>query len=466
MNENKNKILLVIVVIVLLIVVLCLGVFTYKDKNEEKDKVKVNLSQLYVSDYEILRFDKYFIEILDHKIYGIVNDKGEEIYLNETGISYNDIYKTKDDKILFYNIINNNLNVYLFNGNKIEKKYTVEKIDYIKPLILQGNEDIIVGFVQVKDDGFDIFNLENNIPVNVDNLKLIGDYYKNDIYYTNTNSLVVADASNKFGVINFQGEEIIDCKYNNIISTINGNYVVQDEKDNYGIISVDSELVKPKYEMIIPFKNNYLMVRQGKMALFDNNYDNVTGFVFDYHEKEYDLHNSSTMKINTLGNYKMLIDEASKKISVLKNNKILLNLDQEYVYVKNKIYIYNEKMISIYDSEFNKETEIKLNEDIKDVVSMDSVYDNIIKINYVNSHSKNKEVYYDVDGNKVDMKRRKFILQKNEYLLFLTKEDSEKVLEVISNEKEVLHTIKANKIKVYDEYVIADKTIYKITVNK
>ena len=172
------------------------------------------------------------------------------------------------------------------------------------------------------------------------------------------------------------------------------------------------------------------------------------------------------MKINTLGNYKMIIDETSKKISVLKNNKILLNLDQEYVYVKSKIYIYNEKMISIYDSEFNKETEIKLNEDIKDVVSMDSVYDNIIKINYVNSHSKNKEVYYDVDGNKVDMKRRKFILQKNEYLLFLTKEDSEKVLEVISNEKEVLHTIKANKIKVYDEYVIADKTIYKITVNK
>ena len=148
-----------------------------------------------------------------------------------------------------------------------------------------------------RTDGFDIFNLENNIPVNVDNLKLIGDYYKNDIYYTNTNSLVVADASNKFGVINFQGEEIIDCKYNNIISTINGNYIVQDEKDNYGIISVDGELVKPKYEMIIPFKNNYLMVRQGKMALFDNNYDNVTGFVLDYHEKEYDLHNSNTTEI-------------------------------------------------------------------------------------------------------------------------------------------------------------------------
>mgnify|MGYP004673797077 CR=1 FL=1 len=70
-NENKNRILLVIVIITLLIVVLYFGVAAYKDKKVEPNQIKVNLSQIYVSDYEIMKFDKYFIETMDHKIYGI-----------------------------------------------------------------------------------------------------------------------------------------------------------------------------------------------------------------------------------------------------------------------------------------------------------------------------------------------------------------------------------------------------------
>lgn len=465
-NENKNKILLVIVIITLLIVVLYFGVAAYKDKKVEPNQIKVNLSQIYVSDYEIMKFDKYFIETMDYKIYGILNAKGEEIYLNETGIVYDKIYKTREGQMVIYNIIEDKLNFYVFEGTKFEKQYTVEKGQNIKPLIIQENEDYLVGFIQENESGFALFNLENNIPVKVDNLKIVGDYYQNETYYINNLSLVVMDTESMYGVINLEGVQIIPCKYNNIISTVNGNYVVQAKNTKYGIISSEEELVKTKYEMIIPFKNNYLVVKQGKMALFDNNYANVTGFTLTYQEKDYDLRTSKVYSIKTLGNYKVIINKTTKKMIVLKNNKVFLDLPQEYTLVDDKIYVYNEQTISIYDSEFNKEKDIQLKEEIKNIKKIERVYDNLLKIKYENKAGKNEEVYYDFEGQKVDMKGRQFILQDSDYLLFVTKEDSENILEVISNKKEVLHTIKATKIKAYKDYIIADKSIYKITVNK
>lgn len=481
-KEKINQMFVIIVIMVLLIFVVVFIVSTLLSSKEENiDKLQVKFNQIYSSDYELRAIDdKYFIGSYEKNIINVIIDNnGQEIYKGNENIYYENIYKTKNDEYIIYNNIDNKLNVYLFDGEKMETLYNLDNVSYIKPVIYKGiDQEYIVCFVSVVNDDLYIYSLDNIGMKIIDDVSLMGDQINDNFYYIyNDEYLVVKNKEEKMGVIDLFGEVVIDYKYDNILNTYNNSFIVLDDS-KYGIIDEHGEkLLKSSYKAIYDFGNYYIVVNtKNKMALYNEEYDNLTGFKMDYDSLiPFDLRGSvrSVMlykvngKIVVVNNY---LEDVNKTeydkhdFYIINGEDIQKEIEQIGFGCGNVVYTYDDDYkIKIYDNYFETILEYKLN-NVSKVEDILLVGNNLYQVIYYDNENKLTKVYIDNDGQERDYDLGTILFDKTLYTGFIKEEDNLLNLTMYDKNLEILDTLEGKYIDNVGDYVVVDNSIYKIVV--
>lgn len=481
-KEKINQMFVIIVIMVLLIFVVVFIVSTLLSSKEENiDKLQVKFNQIYSSDYELRAIDdKYFIGSYEKNIINVIIDNnGQEIYKGNENIYYENIYKTKNDEYIIYNNIDNKLNVYLFDGEKMETLYNLDNVSYIKPVIYKGiDQEYIVCFVSVVNDDLYIYSLDNIGMKIIDDVSLMGDQINDNFYYIyNDEYLVVKNKEEKMGVIDLFGEVVIDYKYDNILNTYNNSFIVLDDS-KYGIIDEHGEkLLKSSYKAIYDFGNYYIVVNtKNKMALYNEEYDNLTGFKMDYDSLiPFDLRGSvrSVMlykvngKIVVVNNY---LEDVNKTeydkhdFYIINGEDIQKEIEQIGFGCGNVVYTYDDDYkIKIYDNYFETILEYKLN-NVSKVEDILLVGNNLYQVIYYDNENKLTKVYIDNDGQERDYDLGTILFDKTLYTGFIKEEDNLLSLTMYDKNLEILDTLEGKYIDNVGDYVVVDNSIYKIVV--
>lgn len=481
-KEKINQMFVIIVIMVLLIFVVVFVVSTLLSSKEDNvDKLQVKFNQIYSSDYELRAIDdKYFIGSYEKNIINVIIDNnGQEIYKGNENIYYENIYKTKNDEYIIYNNIDNKLNVYLFDGEKMETLYNLDNVSYIKPVIYKGiDQEYIVCFVSVVNDDLYIYSLDNIGMKIIDDVSLMGDQINDNFYYIyNDEYLVVKNKEEKMGVIDLFGEVVIDYKYDNILNTYNNSFIVLDDS-KYGIIDEHGEkLLKSSYKAIYDFGNYYIVVNtKNKMALYNEEYDNLTGFKMDYDSLiPFDLRGSvrSVMlykvngKIVVVNNY---LEDVNKTeydkhdFYIINGGDIQKEIEQIGFGCENVVYTYDDDYkIKIYDNYFETILEYKLN-NVSKVEDILLVGNNLYQVIYYDNENKLTKVYIDNDGQERDYDLGTILFDKTLYTGFIKEEDNLLSLTMYDKNLEILDTLEGKYIDNVGDYVVVDNSIYKIVV--
>lgn len=481
-KEKINQMFVIIVIMVLLIFVVVFIVSTLLSSKEDNvDKLQVKFNQIYSSDYELRAIDdKYFIGSYEKNIINVIIDNnGQEIYKGNENIYYENIYKTKNDEYIIYNNIDNKLNVYLFDGEKMETLYNLDNVSYIKPVIYKGiDQEYIVCFVSVVNDDLYIYSLDNIGMKIIDDVSLMGDQINDNFYYIyNDEYLVVKNKEEKMGVIDLFGEVVIDYKYDNILNTYNNSFIVLDDS-KYGIIDEHGEkLLKSSYKAIYDFGNYYIVVNtKNKMALYNEEYDNLTGFKMDYDSLiPFDLRGSvrSVMlykvngKIVVVNNY---LEDVNKTeydkhdFYIINGGDIQKEIEQIGFGCGNVVYTYDDDYkIKIYDNYFETILEYKLN-NVSKVEDILLVGNNLYQVIYYDNENKLTKVYIDNDGQERDYDLGTILFDKTLYTGFIKEEDNLLSLTMYDKNLEILDTLEGKYIDNVGDYVVVDNSIYKIVV--
>lgn len=481
-KEKINQMFVIIVIMVLLIFVVVFIVSTLLSSKEENiDKLQVKFNQIYSSDYELRAIDdKYFIGSYEKNIINVIIDNnGQEIYKGNENIYYENIYKTKNDEYIIYNNIDNKLNVYLFDGEKMETLYNLDNVSYIKPVIYKGiDQEYIVCFVSVVNDDLYIYSLDNIGMKIIDDVSLMGDQINDNFYYIyNDEYLVVKNKEEKMGVIDLFGEVVIDYKYDNILNTYNNSFIVLDDS-KYGIIDEHGEkLLKSSYKAIYDFGNYYIVVNtKNKMALYNEEYDNLTGFKMDYDSLiPFDLRGSvrSVMLYKVNGKIVVVnnnLEDVNKTeydkhdFYIINGEDIQKEIEQIGFGCENVVYTYDDDYkIKIYDNYFETILEYKLN-NVSKVEDILLVGNNLYQVIYYDNENKLTKVYIDNDGQERDYDLGTILFDKTLYTGFIKEEDNLLSLTMYDKNLEMLDTLEGKYIDNVGDYVVVDNSIYKIVV--
>lgn len=477
-NEKRTQYTIIVIVVLLLLVVIALTIL-FIIKAKQTDNLQVKINQIYLSDYDIEPVGNYFIGSYNKNVVNAIIDRtGKEVYKPLEDIVYDNIYLLKDDNYLIYNTKDNNLNTYVFDGNKISLLYSISNVNNVKPIIYKNSyQEYIIGFVIVTENDTYLYNVKDDKVVVIKDALLIGDSINDDKYYAYSNKyLIMKNSDNLMGAIDYNGNVVIPYEYKNMINTYNDSFIVQNEKGLYGIISnKGEELIKTNYKVIDLYENYYLLVnKNNKMAIYSKDYNEIIGFKMNYDSLiDYDLRsNMNSLRLFRAGGRLFVVNnylEDTNKTEYDKHNlyvvdkgKVINEIKQLGFGVNSLIYLYDKDYnVKVYDTDFNLLFEVKL-DDVKKINTIDLVSNEVIRINYVLNNDQEANKYYDKTGKEVEFKEGKLVLRKDEYVAYLEDNDEMMTLKVLDNNGNELDSISGKKIIVKDNYVIVDKGIYEI----
>lgn len=482
-NEKRNRYIIVSIIVVLLLIVLGFAVYAIILRNKKDNNlINVTINQLYSSDYKLDNFsDSYFIGYYeDDYINVVIDENGKEVFECINQIPYENIYKMKDGKYIIYNNIDNKFVTYIFDGTEIKKFYEIDDVSYVKPIIYKGiDTEYIVGFTSMVEDDLYLYNLNSSGVLVFNDVSLVADLNVNGIYYTyNENYLVVKNSDNYMGVIDVNGETILDYKYKDIVNTYDESFIVLNKKDKYGILDKNgNKLIDFKYKVIDYYRDYYLIVnKDNKMALYDKEYKKLTSFSMNYDTLiNYDLrseYNSINLykvdgKVVVVNNYleaKNGIEYDKHNLYIIDNGEITKKIKQVGFDNEDVIYTYDEDFnISIYDMYFQLLFDVKL-DNIKKINKISYTSQNVIKIQYVNSNNEDKKVYYNLKGKEVDFSLGNLVIKNVDYYGYLKKEGTQQKLTLYDIDGNYLDDIIGNNIEINGEYLIVDNSIYRIEI--
>lgn len=482
-REKKNQYIVVGIIIALLLLVIVFVIYSiFINDKRNKNDINVKLNQIYSSDYRLTLLDEnYFIgsyskEPINNKISVIIDDKGNEIVKNIEEITYDNIYKMKNGNYLIYNNINNVLNCYIFDGEKISYYNSYDNVLYVKPLIfIDDKNEYIIGFASIEENVLNIINLDSKEKMVLENKSIIADYNTDGVYYTFSDKyLVVKDIDGLMGVIDFNGKQIIDYQYKNIINAKNETFIAISNKDKYGIVDIDNKIkVKFNYDVIARFNEYYLFVKDNKMALFDKNYNNVTGFKMNYDSLiNYDFRN----KVNSINLYgidnKIVVVNNNMELNngtefdkhnlyVIEGNNIEKNITQIYFNCDEVMYIVDkEKNIVILNNSFDNIIEFKI-DGLKKIDDIKMVSNDVYKVDYLDEEENKREFYINKEGEKVNFSYGDILIYNEKYRV--TK--NENTLTLYDNNYEKISEIVGDNIVALKEFIIVDSSIYKVIIS-
>ena len=469
-KDKKNQIILVGSVVFLIIAVIVAAIVFNAIENDKEVKFKVTFDQLYNSDYDLHYLDKgYFFGTYDNKINVFIDGEGREILKTDNLISYDNFYKMMDGRYLFYSNVDNVLNVYIFDGKSFNLDYSINDVSYVKPIV---NDNCIMGFTSFDNNTLYLYDLENDGINVLNNATLMADKFVNNVYYSNNSKYIVVENKDElYGVVNINGETIIDYKYKDIISLNNDNFIVKTKKDKYGIIDINGKsVVTDKYDGIIPFDDNYIFIKGKKMALFNSEYDNVTGFKMSYNDllgfnyrsdMSVNLYNVGD-KIIVVNNYHEDLykrDYQYHEMYVIEKNKIVDTITQVGFNNDNVIYSYDEKYnITIYDDNLSKKDKFKL-KNVNKIVSVDSYSLDTLLIKYIDSKDKEVSKVFNYNGNSIDDAEEVLLSNSVYYVVY-----SDNKLIIRDYEGNGVSSVVGNVVYIDNDYIIVDHVLYRLVI--
>ena len=432
-EEARNRKILTIIVVLMLIILIILFVLISLKKTNNENK-KIILEQLYVSENSLKLYDKYYYGIKDNTIYSIIDREGKELYLSDVGINYNSLDKLKDETYLISLYKDNIFTSYLFDGKNIKEYLNLDNITDIKKIINIEDNTLIALYIK-KDDKTYLYS-SNLKYIEIPDIEIISLQDKEDIYINTYNNLIVKK-DNKEGIIDLEGNILVDYIYDDIKYTSNG-YIVKN-KNKYGILDNN-------YKTIFKTNNKYI-------------YGNKYGYLV--YNKKLDIYDKDLKKI--ISNYKYNIDEdilidfnkvdynyyivANNDLLIINNNKINKSTIDKYYY-NDYLYTYKDNNLDIYDNFLNKikSISIKLN-NIEKIIKLD---DDKYYIEYDN----NKKI---INNNNIS-NSRKLLNKLEDYSIY----QEEKNIYFISKNDETLERIYGNDIIIDKNNIIIDDVVYKI----
>lgn len=480
-NEKRNRYIIVGIIVALLLVVVSFIIYAILHKDENKNtNVNVSIMQIYSSDYELESFaDNYFIGYYeDDYINVIIDGNGKEVYETIDQLQFDNIYQMKDGNFLIYSNLDNKFITYIFDGTEIKKFYEINDVSYVKPIIYKGiDSEYIIGFTSMVEDDLYLYNLNSSGVLVFNDVSLVADYNVNGIYYTyNENYLVVKNSEGYMGVIDLNGETIIDYKYKDIINTYDESFIALNKKDKYGIIDkTGEELIDFKYKVIDYYRDYYLVVNSSnKMALYGNDYEKITSFSMEYNTLiDYELRsefNSINLykvdgKVVVVNNYlegKNGIQYDKHNLYIIDKDEITKKINQVGFSNEDVIYTYDKDYnVSIYDMYFQLLFEVKL-DNVKKINNISYISNNVIKVQYINLDNEEKKLYYNLEGKEVDFGLGDLVIKNIDYYGYLKREGSQYKLTLYDMDGNYLDDIVGNDIVINGDYLIVDNAIYKI----
>lgn len=388
----SKKISIIAVVITLVIISLIISIYL-----PNKQKIEKNMEEKSTS-YYLLKKDEKF---------GVINDKGNIIVQPQ----YTEVVIPNLHKAVFL-CYNEDKEIVL--NEKEEKILTqFEKIEAIK--------------------------LENIISESI--------YEKNALKY---------EKDGKFGLINIDGETILDAKYDEISSLgyKQGEILIK-ENDKYGIISDSGKrIIKTEYDSIT--SDQYYNVEDGYKKsgyiVCNTTQDGYRYGYFDYNggkvlEAEY----NQIIRLSQMpkGNEAYLIAAKNGQYGIFVNNNKIINTQYQSISYDNGIFIVertgkygaiNEKGMEILKPEYSE-----------------------MQINgiYIYTTKDEEHQVFDKNGSKVDIPENVTIepTEKSEYYIKIQQDgDSEKYILLNSNFEEITHQEYQYIEYLFNNYFIATNT--------
>ena len=472
--EKRNRYILIITVIVMLFIVLANGIYLSLKNTKDESDVKVKINQIYSSEYDIVVLgDQYYLGLFDDKIHAIINSDGKEVYKTDEGISGAKWFKNKDDNYIIYTNNNDKLKIYLFDGIEFNLINSYDTEDSVKPVLYVNNEDkYIVSLVSSYDNNLVLYDLYDNNSIILEDTLLLTDYIKDNVYYTNNDDYLVTMKDNKVGCIDFNGNTIIDYQYDNLLSTDNDSFIGVNNKKLYGVIDTDNNvLIDFKYNAINYFDNYYVVVNnKNKMALFDGEYKNVTGFTMDYNSllefslkeannsfKMYVLDNSIVL-LNNYGEdfYKTEYDKHN--LYVISDGKVINTINQIGFGITNLIYSYDKEYnVVIYNDYMIPIGNFKI-DDVSKINSIKYINDKDIVVDCVSLNGVAKKIYYNSKYDVISFKYGDLVFTSSDYYVYLNNDE----ITVTDKNDNVISSKKCDNVIVNGDELIIDNEIYLI----
>lgn len=432
-EEARNRRILTIIVVLMLIILIILFILMSLKRTNNENK-KIILEQLYVSENSLKLYDKYYYGIKDNTIYSIIDREGKELYLSDVGMNYNSIDKLKDETYLISLYKDNIFTSFLFDGKDIKEYLNLENVLELKKII-NIEDNTLIGLYIKKDDKTYLYT-SNLKYIEIPDIEIVSLLDKDDIYINTYNNLIVKK-DNKVGLIDLEGNILIDYIYDDIKCTSNG-YIIKN-KNKYGIL--DNE-----YKIKLKINNKYI-------------YGNKHGYLV--YNKKLDIYDKDLKKI--ISNYKynikedMLIDFnkvdynyyiiANNDLLIINNNKVHKSTIDKYYY-GDYLYTYKDNTLDIYDDFLNKINSISI--ELNNIEKIIKLKDNKYYIEYDNKKK--------IINNNTLSSSRKLLNKLEEYSIY----QDNKNIYFISSNNETLERIYGNDIIIDKNNIIIDDVVYKI----
>ena len=208
--------------------------------------------------------------------------------------------------------------------------YDVDDVNgtYRTKAINEKNEEILVGYDKI--EAIDNYDSKQNI------------WYEDNVLRVSKNG--------KYGIVNFEGQEVLPCEYDEItaLKGVKANFIVKKD-GNIGLVNeVGQTIVNTEYKDVIPLKdeykseyiiinaeNKYGLISTSGTVLIETKYDEVKyiGSLHLFAVKEADtwkLFDTETNSIVIDGGYKDIVEAKSENIIVVNEDGKYGVLNKDY----------------------------------------------------------------------------------------------------------------------------------------
>lgn len=248
--------------------------------------------------------NSYVIEYKDNVLYKLLDMDGNVLFTGTEGFS--DILVGIDDELYLTlvgaNLENDNasLSVYKFVNKELVEVFTAADEGYLFTTLVyrKNNIDYLVGVVGESTLNSESTSVEtvlytlDNRKVDIKGVRLHGEdpariVIDEPIVTYNKDYIVVKDTNDeyKFGIYDIKNEEIIlNTKYDGLYTTSTGNYIAVKGK-KAGLVNVKSKiLIDFKYDFIYDAGSFYVVSKDKKLGILDNEYKEVIKPTFTFQQ--------------------------------------------------------------------------------------------------------------------------------------------------------------------------------------
>ena len=334
MKINKEVIIKLCASFVLF-VILVMGLYAFISNKEKQNIDNTSIPQIK-ENYASTTLEKYLeynsnINYVNNK-FQIENDNEKYyIYYDNNTISYEKVNELKINKNYTIQTNEKTNQQYIINNinNTISNMYdSITEITF-------DNKTYSYLLLSI-DEKNEIMNLQTDEIIELDEkiIYIVDPYeYKDNRKYIKNDKYLITANNGKYGIIDYNGNIILDLIYD-YIKIIDNGFIIK-ENNKFGIINENKEyILKPEYQEIFDYKNNLVIKKDNKYAIINDKKETIIDYEIDYTEQ--------------LEDYLIIIK--NNKLGIFKDNKILLNYQIETKNDQITAYLYNNDIhIKTYD---------------------------------------------------------------------------------------------------------------------